>query len=183
MKRLLILVTSGILAGMFFSAVSGVRAVAPEIVATPSGDVIEYTLPYPGILPDNPLYVLKQVRDWIMEKLIADPLKKAEFYILQGDKRLQMGMMLIQNGNAALGEQSISKGEKYMNNAMQQLLTLKSQGKDVPAHITDKITRALAKHEEIIQAELSRAADAQKEGLTSSLTLVTELKGELSKLK
>lgn len=179
MKRLLILITSMVLAGSFFS----VQAVAPDFATTTSGEIVEYTLPYPGLLPDSPLYVFKQMRDWIMEKLIADPLKKTEFYILQGDKRLNMGMMLNQNGKAVLGEQIISKGSKYMNNAMQQLSVLKSQGKDVPAYIIDKITRSLAKHEEIIQGELNRAGDAQKAGLTSSLTLITQLQGELGTLK
>ena len=70
-----------------------------------------------------------------------------------------------------------------MNNAIQQLLVQKSQGKDVPAYIIDKITRALAKHGEIIQAELTRAGDGQKAGLTASLTLITQLQGELVKLK
>ncbi|OGG34965.1 hypothetical protein A2363_01960 [Candidatus Gottesmanbacteria bacterium RIFOXYB1_FULL_47_11] len=179
MKHLLILVTSIVLAGSFFS----VQAVAPDLATTTSGEIVEYTLPYPGLLPDSPLYVFKQVRDWIMEKLIADPLKKTEFYILQGDKRLNMGMMLNQSGKVVLGEQIISKGSKYMNNAIQQLLVQKSQGKDVPAYIIDKITRALAKHGEIIQAELTRAGDGQKAGLTASLTLITQLQGELVKLK
>ncbi|MBI3576483.1 hypothetical protein HY086_00365, partial [Candidatus Gottesmanbacteria bacterium] len=65
---------------------------------------VEYLLPYPGILPDNPLYFLKAARDKIIEFLIADPVRKAEFYILQSDKRLGMTSMLLEKGNTTRAE-------------------------------------------------------------------------------
>lgn len=144
---------------------------------------VDYELPYPGILPDSPLYFLKQLRDWILDKLIMDPVKKVEFYILQADKRIAMGMMLATSGNTPLGEQIISKAEKYMNNAVQSLLAQKGQGNDVPAYVVDHLTRSLAKHAEVIANEIAKAEDAQKAGLTSSLSLVRELQADLAKLK
>ena len=144
---------------------------------------VDYELPYPGMLPDNPLYFLKQIRDWILDKLIVDPVKKAEFYILQADKRVAMGMILNAGGKAPLGEEVISKAEKYMNNAAQALLALKAQGKDVPAYIVDHLSKALAKHTEVLTAEIAKAQDAQKAGLTASLTLVQQLQADLAKLK
>src|SRR3989344_6985739 len=64
------------------------------VTATDSAtdQVEEYTLPYPGILPDNLLYPIKVFRDRIVSFLISDPLKKAEFNLLQADKRLQAGV-------------------------------------------------------------------------------------------
>jgi hypothetical protein len=113
-----------------------------------------------------------------------DPVKKTEFYILQGDKRLAMGRTLSASGNGVLSEQIISKGEKYMNNAVQTLLTLKAQGKDVPAYIIDHLTQSLAKHTEVLIAEIGKTTDASlKSGLTGSLGLVNTLQGELPKLK
>ena len=53
---------------------------------------INYPLAYPGILPDNPLYPLKMLRDRIVFFLINDPFKKAEFNLLQADKRLGAGL-------------------------------------------------------------------------------------------
>lgn len=152
--------------------------------ATPAAEPVQYDLPYPGMLPDNPLYVLKQVRDWILDKLIVDPVRKTEFYILQGDKRLAMGIMLFADGKNVLAEQVISKGEKHMNNAVQTLLVLKGQGKDVPAYITDHVTKALAKHAELLTSEIAKTTEATiKSGLTGSLDLVTKLQSELPKLK
>lgn len=145
---------------------------------------VQYELPYPGMLPNHPLYAVKQVRDWILDKMIVDPVKKTEFYILQGDKRLAMGIMLSTSGNSILSEQIISKGEKYMNNAVQTLLTLKAQGKDVPAYITDHLTQSLAKHAEVLTSEIAKTTDETlKSGLTGSLELVNTIQGELPKLK
>lgn len=154
------------------------------VTATPTASqTIDYALPYPGLLPDNPLYFLKQVRDWILDKLIMDPVKKSEFYILQADKRLSMGMLLDQSGKNSLGEETISKGEKYMSNAVQALLTMKSQGKDVPGYIVDHLTQALTKHAQVLMEEIAKAGAAEKAGLTTSLNLVAQLQGELAKLK
>jgi len=47
---------------------------------------IDYTLPYPGLLPDNPLYPLKMIRDRIILFLINDSAKRTEYYLLQADK-------------------------------------------------------------------------------------------------
>lgn len=152
----------------------------PAIVFATDGT---YELPYPGMLPDHPLYFMKQTRDWILDKLIMDPVKKAEFYILQGDKRLAMGMLLDQNGKAALGEQVISKSEKYLSGAMQSLLLFKSQGNEVPAYIAERLTRSLEKHTEVLKDEIAKAQDRQKTGLTASLALVGQLQADLAKLK
>ena len=103
--------------------------------------------------------------------------------MLQGDKRLAMGMALDAGGKNMLGEQVISKGEKYMYNAEQLLLTLKAEKLDVPSATVDHLTQALTKHEEVLTVEISKAQDAQKAGLTASLALVRQLEGDLSKLK
>src|SRR5438309_421306 len=55
---------------------------------TPSPVSISYQLPYPGMLPDNPLYFLKVIRDGVWSFLLSNPLKKADFDLLQADKRV-----------------------------------------------------------------------------------------------
>src|SRR3989344_1770388 len=87
--------------------------------ATESADIeenksVDYDLPYPGLLPDHPLYFLKMMRDSAIGFLISDPLKKAEFDLLQADKRLNSGLYLLHNDkdkNAELAQSTISKGE------------------------------------------------------------------------
>ena len=38
---------------------------------------VDYELPYPGLLPDSPLYFLKISRDRLIEFMIGDPIKKS----------------------------------------------------------------------------------------------------------
>lgn len=180
MKYISLFVTTFLFPAVVFAATASPQVI-PEL---PTPTPVQYELPYPGMLPNNSLYVVKQVRDWILDKLITDPLKKTEFYILQGDKRLAMGLQLSKSGNNILSEQIISKGEKYMNNAVQTLFTLKAQGKDVPAYIIDRLVQSLAKHRELLMTEIVKSSDATiKSGLSGSLDLITTLQGEIPKLK
>jgi len=144
---------------------------------------VEYTLPYPGILPDHPLYFLKRLRDTILEKLISDPIRKAEFYILQGDKRLQMGLMLIEGGKANLGESTISKGEKYIEQAVTKLSSYKESGGIIPPYVIERLEKATAKHQEVISDLMGKASEAEKNGLQGSLNLLKELISSVGSLK
>lgn len=156
----------------------------PEsIPVTTSKEKIEYTLPYPGILPDHPLYIAKRIRDYILERVIVEPIRKGEFYMLQGDKRLQMGMMLIDMGKFSLGESTISKAEKYMEQSVRVLLSYQTSEAVVPTHISDKVRLSLLKHEEVINDVLLKVPDAQKNGLTESLMRVKQMQEEAKKLQ
>lgn len=143
----------------------------------------EYLLPFPGILPDHPLYFLKQVRDGILDRLIVDPLRKAEFHVLQADKRLNTGGVLVEQGKGSLAETTISKGEKYMERAARGLSAFKSTGRPVPASIIDKLTRSMEKHVEVLTGLIAKTSGNEKAGLTGSLEFVKKLQGEVEKLK
>jgi len=145
-----------------------VAATSPVLEKKP-----EYLLPFPGILPDHPLYLFKQVRDGILDRLIVDPLRKAEFHILQADKRLNMGVVLLEQGKQTLAETTISKGEKYMERAVSGLSAFKSAGRPVPASIIDKLTRSMEKHVEVLE----------KTNFSGTLALVKKMQSEIEKLK
>lgn len=154
------------------------QAASPAVVAK-----INYTLPYPGLLPDSPLYFLKQIRDKILEFLIADPVRKAEFYLLQADKRLGMGMTLIDKGKSNLAESTISKGEKYMNLAVTLLSKTKAVGVAVPGEVVDRLSTAIGKHMEVLNDLISKANGAVKSGLEGSLSLLEDLQKQVAKMK
>lgn len=131
MKKLSLLV---ILPLFFIFISSPTQSLAADAMVSPTPTPVEYTLPYPGILPDNPLYKIKTFRDKLISFLISDPLKKAEFDLLQSDKRLAGAMYLLQNNsqkNAALAIDTISKGENYVSEGIAQMQLAKKQGEDV----------------------------------------------------
>ncbi len=150
-----------------------VHPAAEEGVAEIKEEKVEYTLPYPGILPDHPLYILKKFRDSIFEYLIADPIRKTEFYILQGDKQLHMGIFLSNKGNKALAQRSVSLSQAYINNAVKIMMQRKTQGKDVSGHILERLEKSARKHKEVLE-EL---------GFTDALELIAALQEEIAKLK
>lgn len=111
---------------------------------------VEYQLPYPGLLPDSPLYFLKAVRDAVIDFLISDPLKKADFYLLQADKRVNAGFYLVETkNNYELAESTISKGENYFEKAIVKTKEANSQGMDIGG-IKNRLLASSQKHQEVI---------------------------------
>lgn len=160
--------------------------IAQVIIATEPVSIIaksDYVLPYPGVLPDHPLYFMKRFRDAVLEMVIIEPARKSEFYILQGDKRLQMGIMLIEQKNFSLAETTISKAEKYMEKAVRGLMTYKTSGGVTPLYIIEHAQKALGKHREVLQEVLEQVPEAQKGGIASSIELTTRVQQEAKALQ
>lgn len=111
---------------------------------------VEYALPYPGILPDHPLYFLKRLRDQILEKLIADPVRKIEFYMLQADKNVNMGVFLVAKNNDPVAQETLGGAHKYFDQAISMAGELKLQGKEVPPYLIERFTNAGAKYKEVL---------------------------------
>ena len=102
-----------------------------DTLATPSSDMtverVNYELPYPGMLPDNPFYFLKVIRDGIVKMLINNPLKKAQFSLLNAEKRMYAGKMLHDKGNDQLAIDTIGKSNNYLFDAIQAIRSVKSK--------------------------------------------------------
>lgn len=133
----------------------------PAATATPSMKHVEYDLPYPGLLPDNPLYNIKALRDKIIEILISDPAKKGEFYLLSSDKRFNTGYMLVLKGKNDLGTLYISKSNNYMNMAITQSTLAGAAGKQD----LQKMKIAIKKHEELTTDLLGKVDKKNKTNL------------------
>lgn len=72
-----------------FSVFSPVLARAENrLILAKDSYVEDYKLPYPGILPDSPLYLLKLVRDYGVGLLITNPIDKAFYNLHLADKRV-----------------------------------------------------------------------------------------------
>jgi len=161
-------------------SVTSVPTIAPPVPNT--GKKQEYILPYPGLLSDHPLYFLKTLRDAILDRLIVDPLRRAEFYLLQADKRLSMGLFLQEKGKGALAGAAVGEGEIFMEKMVTSLGSFRETGKDVPRSIVDRVNRALEKHTEVIVGMAGKADGQEKQKLLVSLELVKKLEGEVGKL-
>lgn len=145
---------------------------------------VEYTLPYPGLLADSPLYFLKALRDKFQEIFISSPSIKADFYLLQADKRLYEGKFLFDKGTSkySLSESTISKAENYFEKGISQLQTAKNQKLDVNSLI-QKYRLSSVKHEEVIRDMIGKSSGNVKSGLSYSQERVFQLRKTLTEFK
>lgn len=139
---------------------------------------VEYPLPYPGILPDNVLYPLKTLRDRAIEFLTIDPLKKAEFYLLQADKRLAASRALMDKNEFSPAEQTLSKAEKYFLLAVSQSKAAKAKGKD-NRDLQNRLKKASLKHEELVQKLISRSPKEFANGFKGSQEIILSIEKTL----
>lgn len=98
-----------------------------------------YSLPYPGILPDNPLYKLKVIRDFVMGFFISDPVKKSNYNLLMADKRTSASQILFDSGKQKLALDTISKAQNYYELAIEQVDLSRKQGEFAAVDISKLI--------------------------------------------
>lgn len=180
-----LVISSFLVAPPVFAATTPTAApsVIMEETTTLVAEPVDYTLPYPGILPDHPLYFLKRLRDQILEKLIVDPIRKIEFYMLQSDKGVNTGIFLIAKQNETLALESMNRAKSYLEQAIVMATTLKTQGKDVPAYLVERFTKAGAKYEELLIELADKASETQKGNLLSLLESFRALQQQAESLK
>lgn len=144
---------------VFFATFSFFGNISYGKESSPSAH-IQYDLAYPGILPDNPLYKLKQLRDKITNILITDPKKRVELYLLQADKGILATAMLIDKKNIALAEQTVLRAEHNMtllNNEFPRM------PKKPDSALFAKLKTASLKHQEVLNSLIKRLPkDKQK---------------------
>ncbi|HUW22315.1 MAG TPA: DUF5667 domain-containing protein [Candidatus Bathyarchaeia archaeon] len=132
-----------------------------EIKAVGLKDEIDYSLPYPGILPGQPLYFLKMIRDQIELFLTTEPLKKAEKLLLFADKRISAARVLVEAGKADLALSTATKAEKYLERTVNQAAKARQEGFNIYLFL-ERLTKATAKHEEVLLGMKERIGDKEE---------------------
>lgn len=168
---------------VFASAVFPVAADEVSPPLTPSPSPVAYQLPYPGMLPDNPLYFIKVIRDAVWSFLISSPLKKADFDLLQADKRVNASYLLVtqEKGKAELAEMTFSKGENYFDAALLQTANAKKQGMDI-GDIVKRLSVANLKHKETLTGIESSVGKEKKKLFKQDEDRLAELGKKLQTL-
>ncbi len=154
---------------------------AQTITAFPQDKVV-YNLPYPGILPDNPLYIVKIIRDRIWEFVTRDNLKKAELFLLFSDKRVAMAESLADKGKEMLAVSTLSKAEKYFQQIPDLMKNSKKQGVAASADFVNKVKASNIKHQEVIATFLKELPQGQADALNVILNLNLKTKKDLQSL-
>ncbi len=157
----LIIVSSPVYAQYETTPTKSIPIPTGSLTPSPTPAVIDYQLPYPGILPGSPLYSLKMVRDRLLELFISDSLKKSNFYLLQADKRLGSSLMLFEKGDKKLAETTLSKGQKYLERALDKAIEAKKSTKDV-GDIFARIKNSATKQRQEIESLNKKSKEIQE---------------------
>ncbi|OGD54297.1 hypothetical protein A3J78_01735 [Candidatus Beckwithbacteria bacterium RBG_13_35_6] len=129
---------------------------------------VDYYLPYPGILPDHPLYWLKMIRDRVLLMLAREPAAKMDRLLLYADKRLRAAQELVNGNKIQLGITTLTKAEKYLEEVNSQYQKVKADNKDT-AEMKDKLQKAVLKHQQVMQQLLEKVPDQGKAIIEESL--------------
>lgn len=113
---------------------------------------VEYSLAWPGILPDNRLlYKVKVLRNKIIERIIINPVKKIEFDLLMADKTIYASQLLMEKGEIELAKETALKGENYYSILVQDYNKALLGKKRISSALDRKITLAARKHQEVFE--------------------------------
>jgi hypothetical protein len=114
--------------------------------------------------------------------LIADPVRKVEFYVLQADKDLASSMMLQEKKNEQLVAQTAKSGEASIKKAVDQLTSMKKLGTQVPSYVVEHVQGSLMKRQEVLTM-LAEKSSSQKDMLMKLVSDVQTKLQEVSGLK
>lgn len=143
-------------ASMAFAQTPPINPSLTSIPPTP----VKYTLAYPGMLPDNPLYKLKVLRDKISIKLMSDPQKKIDFYLLQTDKQMAMVPLLVDIKKTDLAKITALKAE---NNFTELTFAYKAYGFTPDEKMMIKLKSAALKHQEVLKNIIAKVDSNDKQ--------------------
>jgi hypothetical protein len=168
---------------MSLLAVSNPVAVHPSMeLATGAGEMnatsgalvkIEYYLPYPGLLPDSPLYKVKALRDRVTLWLTFGEQNKARRELLYADKRINAATFLVQGGKNSLGVTTATKAEKYLETAVNRAVKEAGAGQDAKSLLAD-LAKACTKHLEILQELIPKVGTEGQQAL-EAVYLTTQM--------
>lgn len=155
--------------------------------STESAEIVEeevqYELPYPGMLPDSPLYFLKTFRDAVVKFLISDPLKKAEFDVLTANKRAYASLLLAEKENYELALATVSKSNNYLHEAVFALSKAKERKMDIGA-VLDKLKNSVKKHEMVFSRQIMPIIpENMKEDLEKEINRLSEIEKSVVNLE
>lgn len=145
---------------------------------------VTYDLPYPGILPDSPFYLLKAFRDKLVSFFITDAQKQAEFDLLQADKRLVAAQYLLKEPthSNSLVSTTVSKAENYFDESITNIAEAKKEGRLVNDFL-DRLNRAGIKHLQVLYIMKNQSSGQLRADLEGEIQRVQNFEQKVTSLK
>ena len=138
---------------LFLTTIIGVSMgvlILSHVIAQEPMAIVSYPLPTVNILPDHPLYKITVLRDKLMLRLIINPVKKVEYYLILSDQGLAASIQLAEKGKAELAKQTAIRAEHYYTQLVSDYKWLVWYHRQIPEELTENIFLAADKHQEVL---------------------------------
>lgn len=129
---------------------------------------VEYSLPYPGILPDSPIWPVKAFRERLDLYFTFDPLEKAQKTLFLADKRISAAKKLFEKGDISRSVATAAKAEKYLEAALIKSRDADVRGKDASGFF-ETLFKASLTHRQVLEEMMVKAPDEGKPMLNKTL--------------
>lgn len=141
-----------------------------------------YELPYVGMLPDNPLYFVKQIRDKIIELSIRDYQKKADFYLHSADKQAGIAIELNKKGKSKQALQALTQAELQSLKIHDLYLSSKKQGVTFNESFIYRLELSNVKHRQVIETFIKELPQGNENDINEIIELNERMKKNLEKM-
>lgn len=118
-----------------------------------------YQLPYSGLLPDHPLYPLKQLRDTLLVITTRDNVKKAQLYLNLSNRMFSESLGLAQKGKEGRSLEHMQKAQEEFFHIMPAIQNVKKQGGAYPDDFVDELYLSNAKHREVMTEMMKKTTN------------------------
>lgn len=104
-------------------------------------ETVNYHLPEVGILPGNPFYGFKELRDLIWLRLTNDPVSKTKLLAHLADKKMAEAVILMNNSKLKLSYESVAGAVGYLEKMRLSVTKIKGQ-KDLVKDLSLQMLRS-----------------------------------------
>jgi hypothetical protein len=109
-----------------------------------------YVLPYPGLMPGNRLYPIKQVFDRICQFWAFGNFSRHKYELNLADKKLVEAKVLFEYQQYPLALQALENSNQHFQKAVNFLDKAKKEGKDISQKAIN-LKEAAEKHKEVLE--------------------------------
>lgn len=126
---------------------NGIVSTDGRLILQPTGKPL-----YIGtVLPDSPLWGLKELRDKVWFGITPTHIRRAELALLFADKRILIAESLFKQGKNDIALSTFIKGEEYLKVAVREERVAREGGVDTDQFLT-KFALSIIRHQEIIES-------------------------------
>jgi hypothetical protein len=138
----------------------------------------DYALPYPGLLPDHPLYFIKMIRDRIQLWFTVNAEAKTKLLLHYADKRIASALVLAENGKNGLAVNTAMKASLYFDRAYKQSLSVADEA--AVNELQSTLVNALIKHKQVFQGINARVTDEAEGGMIDVSNVYSNIGNQLA---